>query len=299
MSVPPPFQHPGPPPARPELPEGVTPPEPPRAPDGLPPLGVPVWAPFAGLLATFLIVLVAGVIVGIVFGIGGADLESGDSDTGISLVLTGIQAFVLVAVAWYSAELLSGRRPTPAAFGLRETRLWPALGMTALAYVGFWVVTIIVVSALGEPDEQQLVQDIQDEQTLVVLIGFGVLSCFLAPLAEEFFFRGFMFRALAERIHPIWAAIVAGGVFGVIHLPGSPATSVLVLSFLGVALCLLLWRTGSLIPCIMLHSLNNSISFSATKELPWWGFLLVIAGSVGTTLAVSLLVARAASPARA
>ena len=298
MSVPPPYQHPGPPPARPELPEGVSRPEPARAPDGLPPLGVPVWAPFAALLATFVIVLFAGVIVGIVFGIAGEDLATGESDTGISLVLTAIQAFVLVGTAWYATELLSGRRPVPAVFGLRETRLWPALGMTALAYIGFWVVTIIVVTALGQPDEQELVQDIQDEDTLMVLIGFGVLSCFLAPLAEEFFFRGFMFRAIAERIHPIWAAIVSGGLFGVIHLPGSPATSVLVLSFLGIALCLLLWRTGSLIPCIMLHALNNSISFSATKELPWWGFLLVIAGSVGTTLAVSLLVARA-SPARA
>jgi membrane protease YdiL (CAAX protease family) len=116
----------------------------------------------------------------------------------------------------------------------------------------------------------------------------------VAPLAEEFFFRGFMFRAIAERIHPIWAALVTGGVFGVIHLAGSPVTSVVVLSIFGVALCLILWRTGSLIPCIMLHAFNNSIAFGATKELPWWGFLLLVLGSVGTTLGVSLLAMRLA-----
>jgi membrane protease YdiL (CAAX protease family) len=101
-----------------------------------------------------------------------------------------------------------------------------------------------------------------------------------------------MFRAIAERIHPIWAALVTGSVFGVIHLGGAPLTSVVVLSIFGVALCLVLWRTGSLIPCIMLHAFNNSIAFGATKELPWWGFLLLVLGSVGTTLGVSLLTMR-------
>jgi membrane protease YdiL (CAAX protease family) len=136
-----------------------------------------------------------------------------------------------------------------------------------------------------------------------VVAGFAVLSCLVAPLAEEFFFRGFLFRALAERVHWSWAAIVAGAVFGLVHAPGSPAVSLLALSIFGVALCLLLLRTGSLIPCIMLHAVNNSISFGDAKGLPWWGFLLLIAGSVGTTLAVSLLAARLgrriASPAAA
>ena len=32
-----------------------------------------------------------------------------------------------------------------------------------------------------------------------LLVGFGVMTCVLAPLAEEFFFRGFLFRVLWER----------------------------------------------------------------------------------------------------
>jgi hypothetical protein len=39
----------------------------------------------------------------------------------------------------------------------------------------------------------------------------------------------------------------------------------------------------------MLHSFHNSISFGVVKELPWWGFLLLVFGSVLTTLAISLL----------
>jgi uncharacterized protein len=290
-SIPPPFQHPGPPPVRPELPEGVDrPPEP--APDELPRLGVPVWSPFAALFATFVGVLILGIVVGIAIGIAGGDVDAADPDTGLTLVLTAAQAAILVGAAWYAVELLSGRRPVPASFGLRVPPPLSALGWTLVAYLGFWVATVAVVLVLGQPDDQQLVQDIEDEETFAVLAGFAVLSCLVAPLAEEFFFRGFMFRALAERVTPIWAAVIAGGVFGVIHAPGSPAVSVLVLGLFGVALCLLFWRTGSLIPCIMLHAFNNSIAFGATKDLPWWGFLILIAGSVGTTLAVSLLAVR-------
>jgi CAAX protease family protein len=292
-SVPPPsFEHPGPPPDRPELPDGVeAPPFPEPTRDGLPPLGVPVWAPFAALVATFVGVLILGVIVGIVVSIGGGDIAAEDPGTGVSLVLTVMQDALFVFVAWYAVEML-GDRPTVESFGLRAVRFLPALGVTALAYAGFWAVTAVVVAILGQPDEQQLVQDIQDETAFVVLAGYALLSCFVAPIAEEFFFRGFMFRAIAERIHPIWAALITGGVFGVIHIGGAPVTSVVVLSIFGVALCIVLWRTGSLIPCIMLHALNNSIAFSATKELPWWGFLMLVLGSVGTTLGVSLLATR-------
>jgi uncharacterized membrane protein YdjX (TVP38/TMEM64 family) len=34
------------------------------------------------------------------------------------------------------------------------------------------------------------------------------------------------------------------------------------------------------------------LAFGASKELPWWGYLLVLAGSVATTFAISLLAMR-------
>jgi membrane protease YdiL (CAAX protease family) len=286
-SVPPPFEHPGSPPPRPELPEGAPLPEPAAASGALlPPLGVPWWSPFVALLATLTAVIVVAIVVGIFVG-----LDADQSDTVVTLVLTGVQFAALVAAAWWTVQLFGGR-PEPAAFGFAPTRPLPALGWTALAYLALWAATLVVVLAFGEPEEQQLVQDIQDEDSLVVLFGFAAVSCVVAPIVEELFFRGFMFRALAERMSVWWAAPIAGIVFGFSHAAGSPLTSIVVLSVFGIALCLLLARTGSLIPCIMLHAFNNSISFSATKELPWWGFIAVIVGSVGTTLLVSLLVAR-------
>ena len=107
-----------------------------------------------------------------------------------------------------------------------------------------------------------------------------------------------MYRVLAERTNVAVGAVVTGAVFGLVHLPSGDLVGVLVLSLFGVALCLVLWKTASLIPCIMLHAFHNSISFGFTKELPWWGFLLLIAGSVMTTLALSLVAMRAVPSAR-
>jgi uncharacterized protein len=65
----------------------------------------------------------------------------------------------------------------------------------------------------------------------------------------------------------------------------------------GVALCVLYARTGSIIPCMALHAIHNSISFAATKSLPAWEFLGLAAVSVGAVVAVATALARHASPA--
>ena len=48
-------------------------------------------------------------------------------------------------------------------------------------------------SSFGKPEDQDIVTDLKAEDSVLVLVGFGVMTCVLAPLAEEFFFRGFLF----------------------------------------------------------------------------------------------------------
>jgi len=136
------------------------------------------------------------------------------------------------------------------------------------------------------------VRDLKHTQDLAVLIGFGVLTCFVAPLAEEFFFRGFMFSVLAGRLGVWWGAAITGVVFGLIHLPGAPALGVAVLIVFGAALCFLYYKSGSLIPCMALHAFNNAISFGFTKSLPGWGIALLIVGSVAAVVSIGVAIAR-------
>ena len=75
----------------------------------------------------------------------------------------------------------------------------------------------------------------REEESLAALVGYGVLLAFVAPLAEEFFFRGFVFGVLREKIGVAGGALATGVVFGLVHVAGSPIETVGVLVILGVA----------------------------------------------------------------
>jgi uncharacterized protein len=86
----------------------------------------------------------------------------------------------------------------------------------------------------------------------------------VAPVAEEFFFRGFFYRALRSRYSLVVAAAIDGLLFGVIHFDFSSADALLILpplAVLGFVFCLVYERTGSLYPVIALHAINNSLAY--------------------------------------
>jgi ABC-2 type transport system permease protein/sodium transport system permease protein len=80
-------------------------------------------------------------------------------------------------------------------------------------------------------------------------------------VAEELFFRGFLLQALRGR-WPGWAAIpITAGLFGLFHasLGGLVALERIPPStLLGLALGWLCWKTGSVLPSMLLHGLHNA-----------------------------------------
>jgi membrane protease YdiL (CAAX protease family) len=279
----------------PEYPEGLPPREPAPEPEPatlLPPLGVPAWAPLVAVLLVIMAAVLINVLVGSLIGITGGNTDNLEDNDAFTILLTVLVDAVLVAAPIVVVTWLSGRRPVPAAFGLRVPEWRSALKNTLAIYAGFWVAVIVIGVIAGQARDQEIVTELKAEDSAPVLVGFVVMTCVAAPLAEEFFFRGFLFRVLWERTNVSVATLATGVAFGLVHAPDADWIGVSVLSCLGAGLCLVLWRTASLLPCIMLHSFHNSISFGFTKELPWWGFLLLIAGSVTTTLAISLLATR-------
>jgi membrane protease YdiL (CAAX protease family) len=291
-SVPPSFQHPGSPPSRPELPEGASVPEEPP-PAALPPVGVPVWAPFLAVFGAFICVLVVQTVAVVVVELAGGDVDSLTGSDAATIGFTVVLDLSLIACAVGVVRWLAKERPTPATFGLRVPAWRSAIGWTLAVYAGFWACAVVIGLVFGQPEEQDIVTDLKAEDSALVLIAFAAMTCLLAPLAEEFFFRGFLFRVLHEKTGVVLSVVITGIAFGLVHLPSGDWVGAIVLSLFGMGLCVLFLCTSSLIPCIMLHAFHNSISFGVTKELPWWGFLLLTAGSVTTTLAIALLAARA------
>jgi len=80
-----------------------------------------------------------------------------------------------------------------------------------------------------------------------------------APVSEEVCFRGMLFGGLRTRMPRIAAALLSGLIFGALHaLTGISAVPPLI--FFGFVLALLYEKTGSIVPGILLHMLNNSIA---------------------------------------
>jgi uncharacterized protein len=287
-SVPPPsYQHPGAPPARPELPEGV---ERPPLPELDPrrrelATSVPVWVPFVAMLAAFL----GGTIAFAILAVGSGTSSLDSPPQGVTLGATVVQDGLLVAAALLAVRAYEGGI-RPAWLGLKRTPLWPAVGACAVMMVTWWIFQLVVVLIFGQPEKQELVDELKTENSVLVLVTFGVLVCVLAPIAEEIFFRGFMFRVFAARMGVAAGALLSGAIFGLAHLAGSPLITGVVLFALGVGFALLRWWTGSLLPSMALHAANNSLSFSVTLDLKWW-IVPIIAGSTVLVLGTGLRLA--------
>ena len=260
---------PPPPPDRPELPEGAAP-------------RWPAW--YAGV--GFLVALIATlIVVGIVAAATGATAD--DEDPTFTIVATFLQGLIFIGTAVLFASFT--RKPKPEHFGLRPTRFWPAVGWAALGMLSFYLL-VAAYSVIVQPDaEQTVAQDLGADQGTFGMIAAGFMVVCVAPVAEEFFFRGFFYRALRSRWAPLAAAAIDGLLFGVIHYDFTGADALLILpplAILGFIFCLVYERTGSIYPTIAMHALNNAIAFGVTIE----------DGSVSLVLGPLMLLACATIP---
>jgi membrane protease YdiL (CAAX protease family) len=240
---------PPPPPARPELPEGVAP-------------RWPAW--YAGI--GFLVALIATlVLVGILAA--ATDADPDNPDPAFTAVATFLQGLIFIGTAVLFASF--ARTPKAEHFGLKPARFWPAVGWATLGITIFYVL-VAIYGVIVHPDAQQTVaQDLGADQGTFGLIAAGFMVICVAPAAEEFFFRGFFYRALRSRWSVLGAATIDGLLFGVIHYDFSGADALLIvppLAVLGFIFCLVYERTGSLYPTIALHALNNAIAYGVTVE---------------------------------
>jgi uncharacterized protein len=263
--------------SRPELPDGAPPP-PERAEQAWRPWTAPV-----ALVSALLVAFVGGLIVAIIGAAFGSSLN--DMPPGVLMSATFIQdvGFVVAAVLFAS---MTG--PTWAAqFGLRRVRLLPAIGWMLLLYVAFIAFSGLWQQAVDIPEDTELLRDLGVDKSTLALIAAMVMVCVVAPVVEEFFFRGFFFTAL-RNWKGLWpAAVGTGVVFGAIHVGSSPVGALVPLGVLGFGLCLLYAKTGSLYPCIAVHALNNAIAFGTLND--WsWQIPVLAAGSLATSLLVTV-----------
>jgi membrane protease YdiL (CAAX protease family) len=208
------------------------------------------WGPGMAL-AGVLLALATGVVLGIPAVIAGHKPHSNDLTTlgNVGVQLATALGFLLVPMAVAGQRGASGREILRR-LGVRPFR--PSALKWMAAAIGAYLLFAAVYSlVIVEPKQKDIAEGFGALPLQVLLIAVA------APISEEVCFRGMLYGGLRKGLARIPAALVAGFIFGGLHaLTG--VTAVPPLMVFGFLLCLLYEKTGSIVPGILLHMLNNA-----------------------------------------
>ncbi|HVY96293.1 MAG TPA: CPBP family intramembrane glutamic endopeptidase [Solirubrobacterales bacterium] len=194
---------------------------------------------------------------GVVLGIPAAIIGHKDNGDLTTLGNVGVQlatalGFLLVPMA---IAALRGAESVPEILrrlGVRAFRPG-ALKWMAAAIVVYLLFAAVYSSLILEPKQEDIAKGFGAIPVQVLLIVI------LAPVSEEVCFRGMLFGGLRERLPRFAAALLSGLIFGGLHA-FTGITAVPPLIVFGLVLALLYERTGSIVPGILLHVLNNCVA---------------------------------------
>jgi membrane protease YdiL (CAAX protease family) len=161
-----------------------------------------------------------------------------------------VYALIVGSVFWIASprfDLLALRRP----------RSWAAAaGLGLVLLVGVYLAVAVLDQVLHGGREQGLTPPGWEPSHALQYAANFVVVAGVAPFVEELTFRGLGF-SLLER-YGRWTAIVAVGVlFALAH---GLVQALPELALFGCALAWLRWRTGSVVPGMVLHASFNAIS---------------------------------------
>lgn len=115
-----------------------------------------------------------------------------------------------------------------------------------------------LLAELGHPPEAQGLAEVLGRETGWVRTTILVYVMALAPLVEELMFRGWLQGLLTRRFGARLAILGQALIFGAMHVDRLWAIPPLVL--IGLACGWLRARSGSLLPGLTVHALNNSLA---------------------------------------
>ena len=224
-------------------------------------------------LTDVVLYLIIFIVVQIIIMYAGAGIWAGIKGEGYQATLqaasTGGNAILTALVSAFSSVItlviFLKTKWTPLTRGYLLSKPWGTLLWVALFSLGTIIPLSFLYEQLGiEMDEntQQIITSMMKEPWGYVAVGI------LAPLAEEVVFRGAILRTLlgimSKKNH--WVAIlISAAIFGVVHANLAQFVNALLM---GLLLGWMYYRTGSLVPGILLHWINNTMAYVLTNIMP-------------------------------
>ena len=248
----------------------------------------PVWTAPVALIGALVLAAISGLAVDLPALALGVKITTSHTPYGVAIADTFVQDLAFIVAAVYCAQL-GGRLARSWQFGLRRPGVgWASAAGLIVLLLAVFLALNVAWQALSNPGKEDLLNQLGTDRSTVLLLLSAGLVCVVAPVSEEFLFRGFIFTALANWRGTLPAAVLTGILFGAEPTCTAPVLDLVPLAGLGFGLCLLYRRTGSLYPCIVAHSLNNSIAFASLEGWDWQAPLLM-AAALGTIAALVLV----------
>lgn len=162
------------------------------------------------------------------------------------------------------------RYPAASLHSVLSVFRWEIFGRSVAVIVPLWTLGLVAVAIL-EPTATIPWQTAD-------LIALFVVTILITPLqaaAEEYGFRGLAFRVAGGWGRSPVSGLVIGTVvssllFATVHLAMDPWLNLYYFVF-GVTLCLITWRSGGLEIAVVIHAVNNTLSFLLALVL-WTDF---------------------------
>ena len=173
--------------------------------------------------------------------------------------------FIVFAVVLGFLWKIYGRRL--ASLGFAKKNMARNLFYGVSGYVGvlpvIFIIGILVYAILNlfkiKPPPQPIVGLFLGEENVLFIATSGVIAAIFGPVIEEIFFRGVMYNAVKRKLGVFRAILITSVLFSFLHTHAMTYFLVgfMPIAILGAVLAYLYEKTGSLIPSVTLHMLNN------------------------------------------
>ncbi len=193
---------------------------------------------------TILLVLYAGSMMQVKFGLAGV--------FGTQMILLLVPLFLVIYT----------KRDIRLTYGFTGAKATGYLG-GALMTVGLLLVNLVLSAGMFVlfPESMSNL-----ETTFSNIFGDNVAAVFLvvavAPaICEEMLFRGVILHSLKAKYKISSAIAITAALFGLYHMS---LIKFIPTGLLGLILCIVVWKTGSIYPAMLMHCINNAISVLVT-----------------------------------
>ena len=195
-----------------------------------------------------------------------------DMDTSRLEDISGLQMFILGFISQalpvgIACAFLMPRMNVSEVFGIKHpkvrrviiTSIVGLLGIYLLVGISSSFITPLLENNLGEQQLQAPVQMIIDakKNNPALLVSLALLTVIVAPLCEEFVFRGYIYGTLKRFSCRFFAATASALFFAVVH---TSLWSIVPLFIVGFCLAIIYEISGSLWAAILTHAMFNAVT---------------------------------------